>query len=220
MENVIISNPIEFEKKKQELKKDGKEKLHILTDFDRTLTKAFIDGEKTPSVISILRNENCINEDYSKKAKELFEKYHPIEINPKINLKEKEKEMKKWWTEHFELLIKSKLNKEHLKLITKSKKIQLRSYVKEFIEILNSKEIPLIILSSAGLGKESIEIILAKNNQPLRYIYILSLMNLFGTLTEKQLQSKNQSSTSLIKTKHQLIIFQIIMKLKTGKIFY
>ena len=39
--NIIISDPEEFERKKTAFIKSGKDKIHILTDFDRTLTKGY-----------------------------------------------------------------------------------------------------------------------------------------------------------------------------------
>jgi len=38
--------------------RDGKEKLHILADFDATLTTYFVEGKKQPSMISLLRNNS------------------------------------------------------------------------------------------------------------------------------------------------------------------
>ena len=40
-ENVIITNKQELDKKINAIKKDGKKSLHVISDFDRTLTHAF-----------------------------------------------------------------------------------------------------------------------------------------------------------------------------------
>ena len=53
--NIIIPNPEKLEKTKKAIAKDGQDKLHILSDFDRTLTKTEI-----PSLIWILYNEKGI----------------------------------------------------------------------------------------------------------------------------------------------------------------
>jgi len=152
-EEIIISKPEEFERKKEIIITEGKNKVYIVTDFDRTLTKAFVNGNKTPSIISNLRNGNYLTSDYSKKAHSLFNKYHPIEINPKISLEEKKKEMLKWWTSHFELLIKSNLNKKDLQEIVDKGKTKFRNGVGEFFDVLNKNKIPLLILSSNGVGE-------------------------------------------------------------------
>lgn len=154
---------------------DGVEKFHILADFDGTLIKHFApDGSKVPSLISILRDEGYLTPDYSRKAKALFAKYHPLEINPKISKEEKKKAMQTWWTKHYNLLIKSKLNKKDIQQAVQSQRVRFRQGVKEFLEFLKQKNIPLVIISSGGLGTESIRLYLKNKNLLFSNIYIIS----------------------------------------------
>ncbi len=135
------------------LVKDGKEKLHILADFDGTLTKQYVNGKEVSSAISILRDSEYISKDYAKKAHELRDKYMPIEKNPDICIEEKKKIMLEWWIKHFDLLIKSGLNKKHLENVVQDKRTQFKDGVKEFMDILYKNKIPLIIMSSSGIGE-------------------------------------------------------------------
>ena len=148
----IISNPNYFEKIKSKMKKDGKNNLHILADFDRTLTYGKLNGKKTPSIISLLRDGNHLTKDYAEKANALFEKYHPIEIDPDVSLEEKKIAMVEWWKVHNELLIKSGLSQEDLKSIVKSRGVKFRKGVLEFLDYLNKNKIPLVIISASGAG--------------------------------------------------------------------
>lgn len=152
MQNIIISNKEHFEQLKQKIISQGPSKFHVVADFDRTLTKAFIHGEKIPSIISVLRNENYLSSEYSEKAKALANNYHPIEIDPAISMNVKKKKMQEWWEKHFELLIESGLNKKNLKRVIKEGKVEFREGVEEFLDLLHEKKIPLIILSSSGIG--------------------------------------------------------------------
>lgn len=152
MENIIIPDPEKVEEICNKIISGGKEKLHILADFDRTLTKAFVKGEKTPSVISVLRNENYLSEEYSKKAKELANHYHPIEIDPALTISVKKRKMQEWWEKHFELLIESKLNKKNIEKVIDDGKIEFREGVPEMLDYLHEKNIPLIVISSSGIG--------------------------------------------------------------------
>lgn len=174
LKNVLISNEDELERIKLQIKKDGISKLHILADFDKTLTKAFTDGKKITSVIAVLRDENYLSENYSKKAHKLYEKYHPIEINPKIPLNEKKKAMYEWWKTHFDLLIKEKLNKKDIEKVVNSGKIELRDGSSNFIEFLHENNVPLIILSSAGLGHEAVAMYLRKQKLLYENVNIIS----------------------------------------------
>lgn len=175
IENIIIPNPKRLGKLKKEISKGGKGKLHILSDFDRTLTYAFVKGEKVPSLISILRSSGkYLGENYAKKAQALYKKYHSIEINSKIPIGKKKKAMKEWWKAHFELLIKSSLNKKHLKEVIKSPKIKFREGASGFFDFLWTHKIPLIIMSSSGLGSDVISMALKKIGKLYSNIYIIS----------------------------------------------
>ena len=174
MDNIVISNSVELEKVKKAILEQGKDKIHVLADFDRTLTKAFVNDKKILSIISLLRDENYLSSEYSEKAKALANKYHPIEIDLSIPFEEKKKAMHDWWTSHFKLLIKSGLNKKHLEKVIENGNIQFRQGASEFIDFLHEKEIPLIILSSAGLGGDSISMYLKKQGKLYDNVHIIS----------------------------------------------
>src|SRR4030042_2739778 len=174
MENVLITNKERFKELKKEFRKDVVEKLHVLADFDRTFTYAFVNGKKILSLLSVLRDEKYLTPDYSEKANALFDKYHAIEINPDVPLEEKKKVMKEWWTVHFELLIKSNLSKNDIVKAVESNNIVLRDGLIEFLNTLKINNIPLVVLSSSGLGKEAIELCLEKKRLFSGNIHIIS----------------------------------------------
>ncbi|MFA5173701.1 MAG: hypothetical protein WC438_00805 [Candidatus Pacearchaeota archaeon] len=174
MNNIIIPNPRELKEKEKAILYGGKDKLHVISDFDRTLTKAFVNGEKFPSIISILRAENYLTPDYSEKSYALKNQYSPIEIDNTIPLDEKKKSMYEWWTNHFNLLIESKLNIKDIQKVVESKKIQLRGKCSDLLKILNNKKIPLVIMSASGLGTDSIKLFLEKEKEFYSNIQIIS----------------------------------------------
>lgn len=156
MEKVIIVDKKKFEKIKKNISLGGKDKIHILSDFDKTLTKGFVEGQKAHTVIAQLRQGNYLTPDYSPKAHALFDKYHPIEIDPNISFEEKKKQMHKWWKEHYELLVKSGLDKKTIQKIVSTRTIQFREGIKDFLKILQENNIPLVIISAA-LGDMLVE---------------------------------------------------------------
>ena len=174
VKNIVIPNQDKLEKLKEAIAEGGVENLHVVSDFDNTLTAAFVNGERVPSLISVLRNGNYLTADYAKKAQALFDRYHPIEIDSSFPLKEKKKVMYKWWTTHFKLLIKSGLNRKDIEDVVKSGGNQLREGIPEFISTLNKNEMPLIILSASGLGKDAIKIFLEEENALLNNVHIIS----------------------------------------------
>jgi len=174
MGEIIVVDKKDFESKKAKFIQGGVLNLHVLSDFDRTLTKAFVNGKKMPSVISELRSGPYISEDYSKKANELASFYHPIEMDLNIPLEEKKAKMLEWWAKHFALLVDSGLKKEHIKQIIYSGNIQFRDKAPELLDILNKAKVPHVILSSAGLGGDSIRIFLEKEGKLNDNVHIIS----------------------------------------------
>ena len=175
LENIIVNNPEFLEKTKQAIKQAGGAKtLHILTDFDRTLIKAFVNGKNVPSIMSTLRDGNYLTPDYAQKAHDLFNKYRPIELDHNIPAEEKKKAMQEWWTTHFELIIKSGLTKKEVEAAMQSAQIQFREGFSQFADFLKAHHIPLVIMSSSGLGVEAIEMCLAKEGKLYENIFVIS----------------------------------------------
>ncbi|MCK5321631.1 hypothetical protein KAJ38_03560 [Candidatus Pacearchaeota archaeon] len=153
MDNVIIPDVEGLENLKGKIKLQGYDNLHIISDFDRTLTYAYQqDGKKIPSIISILGDNDYLSAEYSAEAKSLFEKYHAIEINNDVSMGEKRESMKEWWAKHNRLLIKSGLHKKDLERIVESGIVRLREGTRKLFNYLHKEAIPLIILSSSGVG--------------------------------------------------------------------
>jgi len=43
----VVVDKEDLGRKKEVIRKEGKHKVHVVTDFDRILTKAFVDGKKS-----------------------------------------------------------------------------------------------------------------------------------------------------------------------------
>ncbi len=214
MQNIVVVNQENLEKIKKQISEQGDEKFHVIADFDRTLTKAFVNGKKIPSIVSILRDKNYLSKDYPEKAKALFEKYHPIEINSNISIKDKKQKMHEWWKSHFNLLIRSGLTKNDLLQIVKDKDIQLRKGADEFLNFLNKKNIPLIILSSSGIG-EVIEMFLKKHGKMHDNLYIIS--NFFNWENGKAVSVKEPIIHVMNKSEIAVKKYPIFDKIKQRK---
>ncbi len=172
-QKIIEVNPELIETVRASMIKDGPEKIHVLADFDRTLTKAFVKGKKVPSLISVLRDHNYLTPDYPAKAKALYEKYNKIEHDPTISLDEKRRAMKEWWTTHFKLLIESGLSRKDIESVVESGLIEFRTDSPELLDLLAESKIPIIILSSSGLGNDAIKLYLKRQGRLYPNIYIV-----------------------------------------------
>ena len=173
MKNIVISNPEEFDKKKRIFAKEGNEKIHVVSDFDRTLTKAFIGGKKFTAIIMQLFDGNYLTKDYRDRAQALHDKYHPIEVDPNIPMEEKVKAMEDWWRIHKLLLIESGLNMRDVKKMVDTGNLQFREGAPEFLNIVNEKNIPLLVFSATGIG-EAIPLYFEKIGKMYDNIHIVS----------------------------------------------
>lgn len=172
--NVVISNPERFEQVKKEIIEDGIDSVHILADFDKTLTRQFVDGKEELSFVFILRDRGYLIPDYSEKAKALYNTYHAIEIDPNIPKEEKIKAMHEWWTRHYEFLIESKLNKKDVASAVESGHVEFREGALNFFDFLKDKNVPLVIISSSGLGTEAIEMYIKNAGKLYDNVHIVS----------------------------------------------
>jgi HAD superfamily hydrolase (TIGR01544 family) len=215
MKHIFYKNK-EYEKLRKVLIDEGSDKLHIVSDFDKTLTYAKTkDGKPLLSIILILRDYGYISSEYQTKAKELFEKYHPIEINCDIPLQEKKKAMKEWWTKHFELLISSGLNIRDLEKIVRGNEIRLREGFSELVGLLKGKKIPMIILSANGVGN-TIPMILEREG--LLYENISIITNIFQFDEQGKAIGVSQPIIhSLNKDEAELRSFPIYRELKSRR---
>lgn len=174
LQNVVITNHQRLETAKQKFLADGPSKLQVLSDFDKTLTKCFVDGKKIASLISILRDEHFLAPDYAAQAQALFEKYHPIESDPSMPRNEKVRLMHKWWSTHYNLLVASGLRRQDIKTVVASKHIELRQGAAEFFKLLSDNNIPLVILSATGLGVDAVSIYLDRVGMSYPNIHVAS----------------------------------------------
>lgn len=151
MNNIIISDPENLEKIKKNMSAAGSENFHVLADFDRTLTTAFTEGQRVATVFAQIRNGNHLSPEYDAEAHRLFGIYHPIEIDQSVGRDEKNTKMHEWWHKHFDLLIRSGLNRDVLEEVIQRREFFFRNGALSMIDKLNQKKIPLVIMS-AGLG--------------------------------------------------------------------
>ncbi|MCB9359215.1 hypothetical protein H6503_04750 [Candidatus Woesearchaeota archaeon] len=161
MENIIIVDKKKLSEKIQSIREDGKENLHIVSDFDQTLTKAFHDGQKTHSSFAQIRGRGYLDPEYVKQSYELFDYYYPIEISPEVSQEEKNRCMQEWWEKHLDLMIKYGMKRSILQEIATKGELHPRGMLMELMSLMEEEDIPLLILS-AGLGDVIMEFLKAE----------------------------------------------------------
>lgn len=150
--DILIPNQEYLDFLIKQFKIQGKDKIHVLADFDRTLTKCFVDGQKSSTIFAQIRNMGYLGEDYVKQANELFDHYHKIEIDPTVPLDSKKEKMHEWWKKHFDLIIEKGLTRQIIQEIVQKGGIEFREGINEFLDKLKDNNVSLVILSSSGMA--------------------------------------------------------------------
>lgn len=146
---ILIPHPERLDVSKLSIRRDGPSQFHVIADFDNTLTQAYVDGEKAPSIIGQLRKGKYLTPDYPEAAQALFDHYAPIERDNSLSLAERNLDMLTWWKKHFALLEKSGFNRDVINDVVLNSTLQFRDQVKDFIDLLEKHQTPLIIMSAA-----------------------------------------------------------------------
>ncbi|MEK6913275.1 MAG: hypothetical protein AABW47_01230, partial [Nanoarchaeota archaeon] len=137
-----------------------------------------------------------------------------IEIDPKISLDKKKKEMDDWWMKHFNLIAEFNLTKTLIQQVVREKPLRFRKGALEFLNLLNSKNIPIIFMSAAP-GDMLIEY-LTQNKLLLSNIYVIS--NLYEwDKTGKAIKIKEPIVTSVNKDETLIHKFPVYHKIKSRK---
>ena len=112
-----IAHPAETQSKIDIIKANF-DTTHIVVDFDGTLTQYFDNaGKARPSIISILRDEGILDEEYSKIAKEMYVHYSAIEHDPSVSHEYKTEKMVEWRSDHTDLIMQKGLKRSQLEHI-------------------------------------------------------------------------------------------------------
>ncbi|XP_068923806.1 7-methylguanosine phosphate-specific 5'-nucleotidase isoform X2 [Petaurus breviceps papuanus] len=93
---VLMRHPQQVQEIIRSLRKGGRNKLQVISDFDMTLTRFGFNGKRCPTSYNILDNSKLISEECQKKLKDLLHYYYPIEIDPNRTVKEKFPLMVEW----------------------------------------------------------------------------------------------------------------------------
>lgn len=168
----LIPNEEKFNSIINKMADGGADKLHILSDFDKTITAiSYINGKPVGSLIGQLRAGGYLTPDYAAASFALLEKYGPLENDQTIPRSQRMKKMEDWWTEHQELLISCRLNKHAMDTVIAATHMKLRAGTETFFKLLHQHNIPIIIISGgpaymiekmldlAGLLTENVHIV-------------------------------------------------------------
>ncbi|KAF5308264.1 hypothetical protein FQR65_LT06257 [Abscondita terminalis] len=170
--NVYIKNKEHVNKIIQNIIADGKDKLQIISDFDRTLTKQHHNGKTPVSSFGVFSLCPSVSSTYLQKANDLSKKYYPFEIDMSKTVEEKSVMMEEWYRKLNLVIRGEKVPYEEIAQKALTEGPTLRDGAKQLFDDLQKANIP-VLVSSAGLG-DSILAILNHSNMFYPNVKIVS----------------------------------------------
>ena len=172
MSNIHIRNKENVRRKINSIKSSGPASFHVIADFDKTLTRARVDGKKVISSYALLRNGDYLDQSYVDKSHAMFAEYHPYEIDPKFPMDVKMKKMEEWWKKHYELMVECGMQKHIIEEIIARGEMKTREGFDTFMKMLEDHNTPLLIFS-AGQG-DMIKEFLKQNKKITPNVHLIS----------------------------------------------
>jgi 5'-nucleotidase len=150
--NIFVSNPKGVAKKLESLFRYGGEGLHLISDFDMTMTRYWVDGKRSISSHGVLERYSRTSVDFKAKTKELYETYYPKEISQTLSYKEKFQSMVEWWSKAHDLIIQQGMTREDLAKMVQENSVHFRPGLQEMIATCRDRQIPLLVFSAGIKG--------------------------------------------------------------------
>ncbi|CAG8567690.1 5828_t:CDS:2 [Acaulospora colombiana] len=142
---------------------DGLTNLHIICDFDGTITRHFNSkGERNPASHTLLSRSSRFTREYKIEVQKRFDHYYPIEMSTTMTKEEKTPYMVEWWNQAHELLVGQKINKDDIKGMVAETEVEMRPGLDALINKCKDKNIPFLVFS-AGLGDVIEQVLISKN---------------------------------------------------------
>ncbi|KAI8823504.1 pyrimidine 5'-nucleotidase [Fimicolochytrium jonesii] len=185
LNQVLQSNSLHIKNREKVLEKinrileDGVQNVHVISDFDMTISKYWVNGERNVGSHRLLALSSRVTAEFREKTDAVYRHYYPIEISRTVSHEDKVQAMVEWWTKAHESILELKLTKDDLERIAHEVQIVLREGAVDFADLCAKMDVPLLVFS-AGLG-DAIEAVLKNKGMLKPNVHIVSNMLRFDS---------------------------------------
>ncbi|MDB5238228.1 MAG: 5-nucleotidase [Candidatus Kaiserbacteria bacterium] len=151
-DEVIISDPTSFKKKWLDIQADGAHTLHIVVDFDQTLTANTSNEEHIRnSSWGVFESTQLRPKWFAEEYLGMFTKYSPMLWAETAPMEERNKQMDQWYMDTLDLAQRGDMRLEDFTKAAKANIVLPRDGMKDLFHIARELKIPVIVFS-AGQG--------------------------------------------------------------------
>ncbi|RHZ65143.1 hypothetical protein Glove_319g79 [Diversispora epigaea] len=162
-QHACISNVDTTNEKLSKLIEGGLSSLHIICDFDCTMTKYITSkGKRNLGSHHILSASSCLTQEYKAEVKKLNDYYSPFETNMAMTSAEKTPYMVEWLTKIHKLIIGQNIHKDKISEMVDENDVEMRAGLDILTEKCKVGNVPFLIFS-AGLGNIIEQVLISKN---------------------------------------------------------
>lgn len=129
----------------------GLSNLRIVSDFDRTLTQAFVDDQPAFTSFSVLQQPGLLSDQFRQYSQQLYNIYRPLELDNSLDAQLKAQKMEEWWTYSLQALIDDQLHQDLIQQVVQNNSFKWRRGAVDLFTLTQQQQLPLAIFSS-GLG--------------------------------------------------------------------
>mmetsp|Transcript_22109 Transcript_22109/g.72803 ORF Transcript_22109/g.72803 Transcript_22109/m.72803 type:complete len:330 (-) Transcript_22109:261-1250(-) len=149
---VMTKRRKEVEEKLSTMRRDGRESVLVVADFDMTLTSFLMpDGSRGMSTHGMLERSGYFGEAFTTRAKDIFNRFYPIEVDPNLDWDSKFAAMSEWWETTHKLIVEQEVTKKDIAACVKAGHFRFREGVPELLAQLKEREVPILVFS-AGIA--------------------------------------------------------------------
>ena len=146
--HIRIKHSLAVSRKIASILRSGAASLHIISDFDRTMTKYYTqDGARSPSSHAVLMRSPNTTPEFKARSDELYHRYYPMEIDPNLDRAIKAKAMETWWTEAHRVIVDAQITTADIANMVRATPVVFRSGCSELVEACTELGIPLLVRS-------------------------------------------------------------------------
>jgi 5'-nucleotidase len=120
--------------KLKQIHADGPDRLLVVSDWDRTLTRSTGEDGSDQSTCSVIANSGHLGQAFNRRYQELFERYRKIERAIDLPERVKSPHFLRWWSRQFDLLLDYKFSTQTIHRIVSENRPHLRDGARLFLK--------------------------------------------------------------------------------------
>jgi len=145
---IEVFRPANLAEKLNAFKAAGADHLHVISDFDSTLTVNTINGRPAPTTFSVIAD---LNPRLKKKTEDLSKFFYEKQSNIHLSQQEKAEILNEWWVKSLTICLEEEIFEYNIPELFWQSELTLRHGIAELMAITQKHNVPFSVISG-GVG--------------------------------------------------------------------